>query len=300
MSIKNKKIFTVIALIICVVVARIVWRIASDKKGLSQENGPVPVEAVQSEFKTIEETISMSGDIRGLNEAKVYSRVGGRLMRKVRDVGEMVKKGEVVAFVDRDEPALKFAPAEITSPLPGVITKYFLDIGQNVTPQVPVLEVAEINSVKALVQVTEKELNRVKTGQTVRFKCDAYPDKVFHGRVAKISESLDINSRTSEVEIHSENSDFKLKPGMFARVEIVLKKKTSVVIPREALIQQDNKYFIFVLKNSKAVKVPVEAGIIRENEIEILKGLKPRDTVVTVGWHNLTDGQAVEVVNSIE
>lgn len=297
MNFKKKTIFIVIALIICVVFARMAWRVMSEKKGLSPENGPVPVEAVKAEFKAIEETISISGDIRGLNEAKVYSRVGGRLMQKVKDVGEAVKKNEVIAFVDRDEPALKFAPAEITSPLPGVLTKYFLDIGQNVNPQVPVLEVAEINPVKALVQVTEKELNKVKTGQSARFRCDAYPDKVFHGRVAKISESLDINSRTSEVEIHSDNSDFKLKPGMFARVDIILKRKNSVVIQRESLIQQETGYFVYAVKQDRAVKLPVETGIILETEVEILKGLKPQDAVVTIGWHNLVDGAAVEVVN---
>src|SRR4030067_221819 len=75
----------------------------------------VPVAVTLVERMSIEENLILTGDIRGLNEARVYPKVPGRLLRKIKDVGDLVKKDEVVAMGDRNEPALEFAAGEVTS-----------------------------------------------------------------------------------------------------------------------------------------------------------------------------------------
>ncbi|MDO8734169.1 MAG: hypothetical protein Q7K21_03305, partial [Elusimicrobiota bacterium] len=73
----------------------------------------VPVKVIKPVGKDVEEIINLTGDVRGLSEAKVYSKVPGKLQKKKKDVGDLVSKNEVVALVDRDEPALKFKLSEV-------------------------------------------------------------------------------------------------------------------------------------------------------------------------------------------
>lgn len=257
----------------------------------------IPVAVTEVWRKHIEETLVLTGDVRGLNEARVYPRVPGRLLRKVKEVGDLVKKDEVVALVDRDEPALQFAAAEVSSPLDGVLTRYYLDVGAAVTPSTPVCEVADISPVKIVVKVSEKDLPRVKLAQLARFTIDAYPGQTFSGRVTEISEALSLASRSAEVEIRSDNPGQKLKPGMFAKVEIVLSvHQNSVVVPRDAVAELGGNYYAFVIQNQVAHRRDLRVGIIKPDELEILSGLSPAETLVTLGWHNLTEGTKVEIV----
>ncbi|HCJ67386.1 MAG TPA: hypothetical protein DHV62_08725, partial [Elusimicrobia bacterium] len=126
----------------------------------------------------IEETVSLVGDIYGWREVKVYTKVNGRLAKKMKDEGEMVKENEVVALVNRDEPALKYTEAEIKSPIDGIITKYFADIGDDVfpaqpMPREPVFTIADINKVKLEAHLSEKDIAKVAKGQKVRIFVDA-------------------------------------------------------------------------------------------------------------------------------
>lgn len=257
----------------------------------------IPVAVTEVQRQSIEQTLILTGDVRGMNEARVYPKVPGRLLRKIKDVGDLVKKNEVVALVDRDEPALQFAAAEVTSPLDGVLTRYFIDLGEAVTPATPICEVADISPVKIVVRVSEKDLPSVKLNQSVRFTIDAYAGEVFTGRVARISEALDIASRSAEVEIYSGNPQSKLKPGMFARVEILVAvHQRAIVVPREAVAELGGNYYAFVIQDQVAHRRDLQVGIIKPDELEILSGLSPAETLVTLGWHNLTEGTKVEIV----
>ncbi len=257
----------------------------------------IPVQVTKIQSKSIEETLSLTGDVRGLNEAKVYPKVPGRLMKKIKEVGDFVSKGEVIALVDRDEPALQFAAAEVTSPLNGILTQYLIDLGEAVTPSVPICEVADISQAKIVVSVPEKNLPRIKLNQAARFTTDAYPQEIFWGKITRISQALNVASRAAEVEIYAENPNKKLKPGMFVTVEILLAVHGhSIVVPREAVSELGGTYYSFVIKNDQAQRRYLEIGILKPQELEVLNGLAAGETLVTVGWHNLTEGTKVEIV----
>jgi len=282
------------------VLVRAGQRIISSRNALKNgHSSAVPVAVAKVQKETILDTLELTGDIRGLNEARVFPKVPGRLLRKVKGEGDIVKKGDVLALVDRDEPALKFAAAEVTAPLDGVLTRYFLDLGQNVTPATPVCEVAEVSPVKVVVKVTEKEFPRIRLGLSASFTCDAYPDQTFEGRVTKMSDALDSATRSAEVEIEARNPGQKLKPGMFARVELKLAAhEGALVIPRDALIEMGESRYVFVAADGKAQRRDVQPGMTRETRAEILKGVSEGETVITVGWQNVTEGTPVEVVEA--
>ena len=267
------------------------------EKSQKQTQKIIPVEASAPAVKTMEEILYLTGDVRGLNVAGLFPKVPGKMMKKVKEVGDAVTKGETIALIDRDEPALKFAPAEVSAPLDGVITRYFVDLGQNITQTTQLCEIAEISKVKVVVYVTEKDLPKVKLGQSARFTNDAYPT-TFPGTLSKISESLDLTTRSSEVEILAENPGNLLKPGMFARVQIVLGvHENALIIPKKAIEQSLENNFVYLIKENKAFRKQIMTGLVFEKEVEVISGLDAKDLLITVGWHNVSEGSEVEIVS---
>lgn len=298
MSSRRKIFIGILVLMAVILLFKIVPRIFSGGKNGKKIVEPVPVTAAEVKKALIEDELQLTGDIRGLNEARLYPKVPGRLLKKIKDAGDIVAKGEVVALIDRDEPALKFEAAEVTSPLDGVLTRYFLDLGQNVTPATPVCEVAVVAPVKLLVRITERDFPKVRIGMAVRFTCDPYPGENFRGRITKMSNAMDEATRSADVEIEAANPGNKLKPGMFANVSIIVRSKPgALAIPRDALAATGETTHVFIVDaSSMARKRAIKIGIIRETDAEVLSGLSAGEKVVTLGWHNLTDGTPVNVV----
>lgn len=296
MSTKKKIFIAVISLMAVFLAVKISGRHlkGNDTKAAAAK---VPVAVAPVKRAVFEDQLQLTGDIRGMNEARIYPKVPGRLLRKIKDSGDTVVKGEVVALIDRDEPALKFAAAEVTAPLDGVLTRYFLDLGQNVTPATPVCEVAEVSPVKVVVRVTERDFPKVRVGMSARFTADPYPGTTFSGRVVKMANAMDDATRSADVEIQAENPGNKLKPGMFARVVLIFGTRSgALAISRDALAAVGETSYVFVVgKSGLAEKRPVKIGLLRETDAEVLSGLKAGEEVVTVGWHNLSDGTAVTV-----
>lgn len=295
MSSKKKIFITLISLMAAVILVKTGVRFFHKTEAMGVLK--VPVAAAPVERRLVEETLELTGDVRGMNEARVYPKVPGRLLRKIKDAGDTVTRGEVVALIDRDEPALKFAAAEVTSPLDGVLTRYFLDLGQNVTPATPVCEVAEISPVKLVVRVTERDFPKLRIGMPARFNVDPYPGRTFRGQVLKIADAMDDLTRSADVEVTAENPGNILKPGMFARVSLIAASRPSALaIPRAALAATGAATRVFVVTPAGlAEERPVRIGEVKETFAEVLSGLSEGERVVTMGWHNLTDGTTITV-----
>jgi len=292
---KSKKLFLIICLVLVAIIMVRVSRFFIKKPAKTETS--VPVKITKPVIQNVEEIINLTGDIKGLSEAKVYSKVHGKLNEKRKDIGDIVSKDEVVALIDRDEPALEFKLSEVNSPLDGVITQYFLDIGESITPQTPIFEVATIDKVKIVVNITEKDITKMKKELSVRFIVDTYPDKIFKGKILKIGQSINLQTRTVPVEIAVSNENRLLKPGMFAKVEIILSIHENVLtLPVDAIGQYDSQKYVYIINGSVASKKIIKTSIQQNNHLEIISGLTFNDTVVLVGWQNLSDGIKVEVV----
>jgi len=293
---KRKKIILIVGTVLLVA---ILVRAAKFFVGKPEKSeNIIPVKTVKPAYKNLEELLVLTGDVRGLSEAKVYSKVTGKLQEKKKDVGAPVSKNDAVAFVDRDEPAFKYKPSEVNSPISGVITQYFLDIGEAVTPQNPVFEVASIDRIKITTNITEEDIPKIIKGLPARFTVDAYPEKTFYGEVSKIGQAVNLQTRTSQIEIAVSNEGLFLKPGMFAKIELVLSVHKNVLsIPTDAIGEMNDEKYVYLIKNAVAHKKMIKTGILQNSFIEILDGVSVADDIVSVGWQNLTDGIKVEVVN---
>lgn len=273
-----------------------------ENKPLETVEKKAMVKIARAKLGKIEETISLVGDIYGQREVKVYTKVSGKLAKKTKNEGELVKEDEIIALVNRDEPALNFAEAEIKSPIGGMITKYFVDIGDDVFPAQPMsaqplLTVAEIDKIKIEVHLSEKDAGKVKRGQKVRILVDSYPGKIFWGEVSEIAPQISPLTRKLKVNIEVNNEEYLLKPGMFARVEIITREYENIlVVPLKTVLDREKQKIVFVVKENKAKMVPVETGISDEENIEIKRGLSTGEKVIVEGNFGLIEGTEVEIV----
>lgn len=173
----------------------------------------------------------------------------------------------------------------VTSPVDGFVGKRHVDPGAMVSQNQPIASVVEISRLKLIVNVVEKDLRLVDTGDTGEVEVDAYPGEKFRGRIARVAPVLDPATRTASMEIEIQNSDNRLKPGMYARVSLVVEeRKGTLVAPKSAVIDFESKRGVWVPNDEKRARfVPVQLGIEDHERVEITSGLKEGDRIVTTG-----------------
>ena len=300
MKIKKAVIFLIIAHIVGIFfLKRVFFSKPADKKAPSKSAAieALTVRAVWLKREDLDLVFSYVGNIKARNEAKVYSKVNGKLDSYVLSEGDKVEKDQTVALVERDETGLKYELARVSSPIYGVVGKAFLDKGENILAQsTPVALVVDTREAVVRIDIPEQDIPYVSKGCPASLKLDSYPGEVFIGEVSKISEVLDAATRTLNVEIIIANSDNKLKSGMFARIDILAGKRQRVLaLPQDALSKEDGSYYVFVVEGDKARKVKVEIGI-SNDKVEILNGLEENQKVIVFGQQGLRDGAVVKVV----
>ncbi len=133
-----------------------------------------------------------------------------------------------------DELKINLANTEITSPVAGFVGKRSLDPGAWVTPNSAFISVVDIGVVRLVANVVEKDLRRVTQGMAADVSVDAFPGEKFEGRIAHVAPVLDPATRTAQVEVEIQNSNFRSKPGMYAKVDFVVEhRQNTLVVPRE-------------------------------------------------------------------
>jgi len=241
------------------------------------------------------------GDIRGKEEVDIFPKAPGKLVElKVRE-GDRVKKDQVVAVVDRDVDGLKFELLDVTSPVSGIVTKKYLDIGAQVSPPSPgtaLFQVINMDQVKVVVNVVEEELGNISPGQKAEVKVDAYPDKVFSGKVSLISPMVNQLNRTVPVEILLPNPEHLLKPGMFAQTKIFVGEKEDIIlVPTHTIMDQGQNKKVYVVKGGKAMSRQVELGISKNGWMEIKNGLSENDSLIVAGQYQVKENEPVKVIS---
>lgn len=263
---------------------------------------PVEIEVVKKGSLTL--SLSLIGDIKGKEEVDIFPKAPGKLVQLKAKEGDQVQKDQVVAVVDRDVDGVKFELVDVTSPTSGVVTKRYLDEGSQVSPPspgTPLFRVINIDQIKVVVNVVEKDLGQVSLGQEATIKVDAYPEKVFLGRVSLISPVVNQLTRTADVEIALSNPEHFLRPGMSAQVEISLGKKDNLLlIPAYTILQEGEKKRVFVVMDGKAIPRDIETGISQKGWVEIKSGLAENDSLITSGQFLVRADEPVKIMAGSE
>lgn len=184
----------------------------------------------------------------------------------------------------------------LVSPISGIVTMRNFDNG-DVSATQPILQVMQITPVKLKFSMNEKFYNRVKIGMKVSAKVDIFGDDRFEGRVNLIAPIIDPNTRSFGLEASFTNSNQKLRPGMFARVEINLGKNMSVVIPDRAVIKQNgtNDKYVFIEKDGIVDYRKIELGRRLGDTYEVISGIEEGENIVIEGYTKLVSGSKVKV-----
>lgn len=191
---------------------------------------------------------------------------------------------------------LQVASATITSPLSGTVTRRSIDPGELASPGIPLLAVARIDTVYVTLDLSETDLGKVRSGQSVAVQVGAYPDRVFRGTVREIAQTGDARTRVFKIKVVVENHDHALKPGMFARGEITVgRTEGAMVIPRDAVITDSGQAAVFVAEDGAARQRAIRLGAMYGPVVRVLSGLRPGDSVIVSGQSGLSDGSAVTI-----
>ncbi len=262
----------------------------------SMEKDRFLVKAEKAQIKDIEDYLTLVGSVKAMDEAVLYPRVAGKLLRNLLTEGDAVKKDQAVALVERDEPGVVYEPAPVPSTLNGVIGRIYQDSGANVTAQTPIALVVSQGQVRVVVDLPERYMGKVFMGQQARIKVDAFPDMLFQGKVYRVSPVVDTQTRSAVIELLADNSSGRLKSGMFSEVRLVVGAKGgAVAVPSSAILSENEKNYIFLPVNGLAVRRDVKTGISNEDYTQVSIGLKAGEELITFGLYGLKDRSKIKV-----
>lgn len=192
---------------------------------------------------------------------------------------------------------LELSYTNIVAPIDGVIAARAVKPGNLIQLNSSLFRIVDTSRLEAVLNVPERDLATMKEGLTVRMTADAMPGDVFEGVIDRVSPVVDAGSGTFRV-VTAFSGGEGLRPGMFGRIEVVYDQRSdALTVPRSALLQDAGETAVFAVRDSKAVRVPIEVGHLSGELAEVRKGLDEGDQVVTAGKVALRDGAAVEVLN---
>jgi membrane fusion protein (multidrug efflux system) len=256
----------------------------------------VPVAVVTASSGPARETLLLYGSVFARKEVGIFSSVAGKVKELRVQAGDAVTRDQILAVIDRAQAGLKFADAEVTSTIGGVVKSVLTEVGATVSSAAPLFQVVDVETVEVAVNVPEKRLGRIREGLPAEISVLSYPGRAFHGTVSKLNPVLDAASRTMEARIRVDNPAHALKPGMFAEVSLLLRQEQRIVrIPLAALVDKTGGQVAFVVKEDRAQEVTVRTAFVQEDTAAVESGVMAGDRVVVVGQQNLNDGDEVTV-----
>jgi multidrug efflux pump subunit AcrA (membrane-fusion protein) len=251
------------------------------------------IETVEAEETTFEETVFVLGRIKVLpgNKAIVSSRIPGRALSVLALPDHEVAKGEELVRVESRQPGDPPPTVGLTAPISGIIAKVDIAVGQPITPDQSLIEIADLSTVHALARVPEHLASKLKEGLKAHIRVPGFPGKVFEAELEHIGAYAEGESGTIEAAFHVPNPEKLLRPDMRAEFHIVVSSRDGVMsIPRTAVQGDVASRFVYIkdyeLKHA-FMKTPVVLGATNQEFVEVTKGLIAGDEVVTRGAYSL-------------
>lgn len=215
-------------------------------------------------------------------------------LRQLSNIGAIAPQQLDAALMDYsvaqaayDDAVSQLSDTVITAPVAGIVIGKPIPAGQTVSPGIStpmvLLTIADMSKMQIETKVDETDIGKIKLGQKAMFNVDAYPDKTFTGVVSIISQKAVIEQNVVyyTVYIDIDASEGLLKPTMTARVSVnVGESKDTIVVPLSALKEIKGQKYVQIMKNGKLSDVPVKIGLMSEDKVEIIEGLKYTDQIV--------------------
>jgi len=165
----------------------------------------------------------------------------------------------------------------------------------------PLLQVIDMDVVEVVVHIPERDIGRISLGLRAEVGVASYPGKVFRGKVDELSPVVEPISRTREARIRIDNPDHVLKPGMFGKVKIIIRRTgNAVLIPVASLVERDGSTVVFIVDDEKPRMVEPDVDIKEGDMISVLSGIDVGDRVIVIGQQNVNEGDEVRVTEELQ
>ena len=203
--------------------------------------------------------------------------------------------------IQQAEAALELAQLQmdettIKAPFDGVVAELYVTQGSTVSPQAPVALFVS-KQFEVLVNVEEERISQLANNQNAALQVTAFPGRTFPAVVTSVAPVADQTTHTFTVKVTPLDKEGLLRSGMYANVSILAQEKQNTLLaPHAAVTLVNNKETVYVVKDNVVEQRTVTTGLTNNDQIEILTGLKPGETVVISGQANLVDGAKVKVV----
>ncbi|MFI4859752.1 MAG: efflux RND transporter periplasmic adaptor subunit [Phycisphaerales bacterium JB063] len=175
------------------------------------------------------------------------------------------------------------------------VSRRMVEEGDTVSANTPLITIVQLDPIKAVLYVSERDYAQLRAGQEVSMRADAYPGRTFVGEVTRVSPVFESNSRQARIELSVPNTELLLKPGMFIRATAVLDRAVdTLIVPEIAVVKRDDRPVVFVVDEAGGTvrMVPVELGIANNGRVQVTgEGLGGR--VVTLGQQLLDNGSEI-------
>lgn len=226
-------------------------------------------------------------------------KVTNHNLAQARHQAALDSVNQQLAAVEQQKAALALARKAVTdtvvrSPISGAVKEKHASRGSYLTVNGKIVTLVKINPLRLRAEIPESSAAAVRIGQTINVSVDAFPNRTFAGRVVRIGPSLDEKTRALTVEAEVANSGNLLRPGMFAKSQLITSQNApAVMIPQRAVVTAAGLSKVFVIDNGKAVERIVKTGATDGDLIEIVEGLKDGETIATSNLDKLQTGAVV-------
>ena len=335
----------------------------------------VPVGTAAARTGTVREEILLTGSLRPKEQVEVTAKVTGRMEKIAFELGDSVKKGDLIAVLEGDELqqqvnraaaalavarassqqrraqlanskaelsraetllreglipkqdyesritafqvveaqlqlaqaqeqeaqaqlnelSIRLSQSKIYAPMSGHVARRHVDVGALVTPSTPIISLVNLATLVTRANVPEREVGKLRVGNKATVEVDAFGNRRFLGRVARIGPVLDASTRSATVEVEIPNPDGGLRAEMFVRVTLDLgTTRPAVLIPREALVYRGQQAGVYLNQAGTPVFMPVDPGLTVDAEVEV-SPLKEGTTVIARGASMLREGDKIRI-----
>lgn len=255
----------------------------------------VTVSVKTMEKETIQKTVLLNGDVASKTQTSIYPDTSGKVSRLLRKVGDSVRKGEVIAYVDPSRPGSAYAASPVTSTVSGTVIQLPFNVGDTVSTGNALAVIGSLDELEIRVRVSEKYSAYLKQGLPAYVSLVSAPEEVLLATVTSISPVVNSSNRTQDVVLSLEQHHKAIRPGMFAQVRLVVQEeKDTFVVPQEALRSFNEEPAVFVVNaDNTALRKIVQTGLANDNDIQITAGLEAGDQVITAG--SVAEGLPVRI-----
>ncbi|MCR5217972.1 efflux RND transporter periplasmic adaptor subunit [Treponema sp.] len=251
--------------------------------------------------------LEFGGDVDSVNAVDVLPDVNGKISSIKVNIGDMVKKDQIICYVDASRPGYVYSESPVKAPIAGRLTSFAPTVGTMVAPSMSIAKISNTDDLEIKVNVPERFISRVSKGQKAVLTFDSYPAEEFSATVFEVSPVLDTTSRTEQIKLRITEKSSLIKVGMYARVRLITDSiRNAIVVPESSIVTRDGIPYAFILDTeksndkSKYVKmVSIKKGITVDNNTEITEGLSADDIIIVKGQTLLNDGVSVNILSTV-